>query len=112
MSRTSQRKGRAGELELVKILRDNGFDVRPGEAVSYGEEPDIVGLDGIHCEVKRCEALRLSEWAEQAERDSKRFGDGFPTIFHRRSREPWRVTMLLTDWLELYSRGTGDKQAR
>ena len=39
MSRTSQRKGRAGELELVEILRDNGFDVRPCEAVSYGEEP-------------------------------------------------------------------------
>ena len=45
MGRASQRKGRAGELELVKILRDNGFDVRPGEAVSYGEEPRAVASD-------------------------------------------------------------------
>lgn len=27
---------------------------------------------------------------------------GLPAVFHRRNREPWRVTMELPDWLELY----------
>lgn len=60
------------------------------------------GLHGIHVEAKRCEQLRLSEWMAQAERDAVRFGDGLPAVFHRRSREPWLVTMRLDDWLELY----------
>lgn len=109
MGRASQRKGRRAELELVELLRGYGFrGVRPGEAVSFGVEPDIVGLPGVHIEVKRCEQLRLSEWAEQAERDSRRFGDGFPAIFHRKSREPWRVTMRLDDFIQLYKRAGGD----
>ena len=45
------------------------------------------------------EDLRLSEWMAQARRDADRFGDGFPTVFHRRSREGWRGTMDLPDWL-------------
>ena len=102
MGKPSQRKGRAGELELARILQTHGYDVQPGRARSYGEVPDLTGLHGIHVETKRCEQLRLSEWMAQAERDAVRFGDGLPAVFHRRSREPWLVTMRLTDWLELY----------
>ena len=39
----------------------------------------------------------------QALRDSKRFRDGIPAVFHRRSREPWCVTMRLSDFMTLYS---------
>lgn len=102
MGKASQRKGRTGELELARILQNHGYDVQPGRARSYGEVPDLSGLHGIHVEAKRCEQLRLSEWMAQAERDAVRFGDGLPTVFHRRSREPWLVTMRLDDWLELY----------
>lgn len=72
--------------------------------MSFGEVPDLVGLPGVHIEVKRCEQVRLSEWIQQAEKDSKRFCDGMPVVFHRRSREPWRVTMSLADFLRLYDR--------
>lgn len=101
--RSSQRKGRAAELELSRILQGHGYNVEPGRALSYGEVPDLSGLPGIHCEVKRCEALRLSEWMEQSERDAARFGDGVPAVFYRRSREPWRVVMDLEDWLTVYT---------
>ena len=104
MGKSSQRKGRAAEMELVKILRDNGFNVRPGEAVSYGTEPDIVGLPGIHVEVKRHEALRIGEWTQQAEADAEKFHDGLPVVFFRRSREPWRVTMSFADFMRIYQR--------
>lgn len=100
--RSSQRKGRAGELELARLLQGCGYDVQPGRAVSYGATPDISGLPGIHIECKRAEQLRPYSWLEQAERDAVRFGDGLPAVFFRRSRSPWLVVMKLGDWLELY----------
>ena len=100
--RTSQRKGRAGELELARLLQEYGYNVEPGRAVSYGSTPDIVGLPGVHIECKRAEQLRPYSWLEQAERDAVRFGDGLPAVFFRRSRSPGLVVMKLGDWLELY----------
>lgn len=98
----SARKGADGERELAAILRGHGYDIQRGGSLSFGEVPDLSGLPGIHCEVKRCEALRLSEWMEQARRDAEKFGDGAPAVFFRRSRSPWCVVMELPDWLELY----------
>ena len=71
--------------------------------MSFGDVPDLVGLPGIHIEVKRAEQVRLSEWMAQALRDSKRFRDGIPAVFHRRSHEAWHVTMSLSDFMTLYS---------
>ena len=45
----------------------------------------------------------MPEAMKQAQRDSERFKDGAPAVFHRRSRESWLVTMRLTDWIDLYS---------
>ena len=97
--RTSQRKGRAAELELARILQAHGYPVEPGRAQSYGEVPDLSGLPGVHIECKRAEALRLPEWMQQAQRDAQRFQVGVPAVFFRRSREPWMVCMALEDFL-------------
>ena len=97
--KTSQRKGRAAEIELARILQGYGYDVQPGRAQSYGSTPDISGLPGIHIEVKRCEQLRPYDWLEQAQRDAVRFGDGLPAVFFRRNRFPWLVVMRLEDWV-------------
>ncbi len=102
LGKRSQAKGRAGELELCRILQGYGYQVEPGQAQSYGAEPDIKGLPGIHCEVKRVEQLRLHEWIAQAVADAEKFNDGLPTIFHRKNRQPWLVTMPLTAWIALY----------
>ena len=102
MSRSQQRKGRSGELELVRILQQHGIPAEPGQAVSFGSTPDVVGVPGIHPEVKRVERLNVPEAMAQAVRDASRFGDGMPTLFHRRNRSPWLVTMQLEDWLKLY----------
>jgi Holliday junction resolvase len=98
----SQRKGRSGEIELVKILNNNGISAETGQAVSFGSTPDIVGVDGVHAEVKRVERLNILEAMNQAIRDSEKFDDGLPTLFHRRNRSPWLVTMTLEDWLKIY----------
>ena len=104
MGTKSQRKGRAAELELARILQGHGYGVRPGNPLNYGREPDLSGLPSVHIECKRAEALRLSEWLAQAERDARRFGDGAHAVFFRRSRSPWCVVMKLEDWLALYDR--------
>lgn len=100
----SQRKGRSGELELSRILQSHGYPVEAGRAQSYGEVPDLSGLPGVHIEVKRVERLNVPEAMGQAIRDSEKFHDGTPVLFHRRSRSPWLVTMLMEDWIDLYER--------
>lgn len=100
--RTSACKGANGERELAKVLEAEGYTIERGGSQSYGAVPDLMGLSGIHIEVKRKERLNLSDAMKQAERDSERFGDGAPTVFHRKNREPWYVTMKLSDWITLY----------
>ena len=104
MGSKSQRKGRGGEIELSKILQGYGYPVVPGMAVSFGTVPDITGLPGVHIECKRVERLNVPEAMRQAVKDSAAFKDGAPAVFHRRSREPWLVTMRLADWIDIYSR--------
>lgn len=105
MSRSQQRKGADAERELVSVLKEYGFSAERGGSQTFGEVPDVIGLPGIHIECKRCEQLRLSEWMNQAIKDSERFGDGIPAVFHRRNRSPWLVTMRLVDWMQLYMKG-------
>lgn len=102
MGKRSQRKGRSGEIELAKILTECGFQMVLGNPMTFGKEPDIRGLPGIHIEVKRVERLNVSSAMKQAILDSERFDDGMPTVFHRKNREGWLVTMRLDDFLTLY----------
>lgn len=102
MGKMQQRKGADGERELAGILAEYGYDVHRGASQNYGTEPDLSGLAGVHIEVKRTQQLRLHDAMEQAKRDAVKFADGLPAVFHRRNREPWKVTMELKDWLELY----------
>lgn len=97
----SRAKGKAGELELSRILRGYGYDCRRGQQYSGASgDADVIGLPGIHIEVKRVERLDLSAAAAQAKRDA-RTGE-LPAVFHRRNREGWLVTMPLEGWIELY----------
>lgn len=103
MGARSQRKGRGGELEIVKIFQAYGIDAQPGRAVSYGSTPDVVNIPHVHPEIKRVERLNVPEAMNQAIRDSEKFGDGAPVLFHRRDRQEWLCTMRLTDWMGLYA---------
>lgn len=110
MGRKSQRKGRSGELELVKILNEHGISAEPGQAVSFGKTPDVTGVPGIHCEVKRNEHLNVLEALSQAIEDSRKFSDGIPALFHRKNRSPWLVTMTFEDWIQLYTEWSGSHE--
>jgi len=96
----SRNKGKRGEIELGHELRRIfGVDARRGRQFSGSDEsPDVVGLDGVHIECKRVEALRLYEAVEQSVADA---GPNVPVVCHRRSRKPWLLVVRLDDvpWL-------------
>jgi len=100
----SQRKGAAAERELAAILRERGYDARRGGSLSFGEVPDLYGLDGVHIEVKRREGVNMAAALRQAAADAEKFGDGLPCVFHRSNRQSWKVTMELSNWLKLYEK--------
>ena len=101
MAINSKRKGAVGENELANKLKEYGYETR--RSVQYNGkdgQADVLGLPSIHIECKRVEKLNLYDAMEQAKRDAKN-GDK-PTVFHRKNRCNWLVTMELDDFMELY----------
>jgi len=63
-------------------------------------DADVVGLPSIHIECKRVERLNIYDAMSQAIHDAKE--RELPTIFHRKDRCDWLVTLRLDDWMKLY----------
>lgn len=100
--RSAQAKGRKGEMELAAFLRDHGYqDARPGAALNYGKEPDVIGVDGLHIECKRREKLELNKWYKQSQDDAERMKDGLPVVIYRQNRHPWMIALSLADFIKL-----------
>lgn len=97
----SRAKGARGERELSSKLKEYGYETRRGQQYCGSNgDADVVGLPGIHIECKRVERLNLYDALAQARSDAK---DGeTPTVFHRKDRSEWLVTMSLDDWMKLY----------
>lgn len=96
----SRQKGAAGEREVAAILRAHGYECRRGQQYSGLEGEDVVGLPGVHIEVKRVERLNLVAAMGQSIRDAET--DQIPVVMHRPNRVPWMVTMPLERWMEFY----------
>jgi Holliday junction resolvase len=104
MTINSRQKGKNGELELAKFLREHGFaEARRGQQFHGGaDSPDCVGVPGHHIECKRVEALSLYAAYDQAVRDA---GPGsVPLVAHRKNGTPhhplpWLAILSLDDYL-------------
>lgn len=97
----SREKGKRGEEELANYLKGKGYDARRGQQYSgAGGDPDVIGIPGIHIECKRVEKLNLDSALEQSIRDA-RPGE-IPVVIHRKNRQQWRITMMLSDFLKIY----------
>lgn len=103
----SRQKGARGERELSLTLRDLGYEARRGVQYSGANgDADVVGLPKIHIECKRVEHLNIDDALLQSIRDMR---DGeIPVVMHRKNHTPWKVTMLLSDWIRLYRDYEGD----
>ena len=100
MGKMSREKGKRGEREWAALCREYGFNCR--RTAQYcgntGEAADVVGIPGIHQEVKWVERLNLRDAMEQAERDC---GENIPIVAHKKNGKEWLVTMRAEDWLKM-----------
>ena len=101
MAINSRNKGKAGELEAAHLLKEYGYNARRGQQYSGSNgDADVIGLPGMHIEVKRNEHLNIFDAVAQSIRDAR---DGeTPIVMHRKNRKPWLVTMRFEDFIRLY----------
>lgn len=93
----SRAKGAVGEREAAQFLTQL-FDVpvRRGCQFRGGpDSPDVIGLDGLHIEVKRRERISVDKSLEQAKRDAG--PDITPALLHRSNRTRWKLTFYAED---------------
>lgn len=100
----SKRKGNRAERELLHLLQAYGIEAHRNEQRYIGgtDNPDIavkIGPVSVHVECKRVERLSLAAALKQAHRDAN--GHALPVVVHRQNREPWLVTIELSDLLEV-----------
>ena len=102
MGKSSRDKGKRGEREFAALCREQGYDCRRTSQYcgKTGDASDVVGLPGMHIEVKRVERLNIEDAMSQARRDA-RPGET-PMVAHRRNNCRWLVTMDAEDWFRLY----------
>lgn len=97
----SKRKGKAGELEVARLLRPLYPEVgRNGHEQSAEGGVDLRGVPW-RVEVKRQKRPNLRAALRQAEEST---GRGAPVAFTRADRDEWVVTMRAEDWVELVRR--------
>ena len=108
MAINSRAKGKRAELDLAKKLREYGFDARRGaQYCGANGDADVLGIPKIHIECKNVQKLNLEAAYEQSKNDaaaeSERTGHYVvPTVFHKKDRKPWMVTMSMDDFIKMY----------
>lgn len=102
MAVNSRTKGAVAEREVARILNSYGYNCRRGQQYCGANgDADVVGLPGIHIEVKRREKLNLYDAMDQSKRDAA-VGGGLPSVFWRKNNCEWLVVMTMEDWMRLY----------
>lgn len=98
----SRAKGKRAELAVAKILREHGFEgARRGVQYSGRTgQPDVIGMPGVHLEIKHVEHLNLYDAMEQSSRDAKE--NEVPWVVHKRNGKPWLCTMTFEEAISLY----------
>lgn len=101
MSMMSKRKGKTGEQEVCRLLRESLGDIgmfirnsMQAHGVSQsGTQADILTNLPLAPEVKRTEDFNPRKWLLQAR--SQATGDRLPVVIHRANGEPWRFLFEL-----------------
>ena len=116
MSINSREKGKRAELQAAHILAGYGYDTRRGQQFNGANgDADVVGLPGVHLEIKHVEKLNIDKALQQSIRDCyadelKQGIDLIPVVMHRSNDDRkkdstkgvWKVTLTLKDFMKLY----------
>ena len=101
---SSRRKGNRAEVEVVRVLREAGFDAETSRAArgGYQSGEDIISDFPASIEVKNQARLDLSGWWAQAQAQA---GEKPAVVVHKRvgkaNAEDWWVTMDLRTLVRL-----------
>ena len=99
----SKEKGKRGEREVADLLKLYGYEGRRGvQYCGIFGDSDVIGMDGVHIEVKRTEKFRLYDAMEQSKHDA-RPGE-IPTVWHRQNGRDWVVVLDAEDFIGLFGR--------
>lgn len=96
----SKQKGKRGELAFAQWLRET-FNIHAIRGVQYAgsaDSPDVVGIAGVHIEVKNVENLNVYKAMAQARRDC---ATSIPIVAHKKNRTDWHITLEAKDWKTL-----------
>ena len=98
----SRRKGKEGELEFARECREAGYEAarRSQQYCGVAGDADVIGLPGLHVEVKRVNRLNIEQAMEQACSDAQ--AGELPVVAHRKDGGKWLVTMELDTFWRLY----------
>ena len=93
----SRSKGKEGEREAARILTELfNIPVRRGQQFRGGpDSPDVIGLEGLHVEVKRRERLNLDVALRQSAEETA--PGNVPMVLHRGNRTLWKVSIYAED---------------
>lgn len=98
----SRQKGKRVERQWRDQLREAGFlkAFRGQQYCGAAGNADVVcpELPWAHFEVKGVQNLNVLNAMKQAINDC---GNKTPVVAHKKNGEPWLVTMLAADWLDL-----------
>lgn len=111
IGKSSKARGKRGELSLVHVLRDAGFTEARRTAQYCGKAgtSDVVGIEGLHVEVKNQERLNIWSALAQSQRDTEADGNGdIPAVFFKRNRSGWYVALPLPNFIKLYKLYKGE----
>lgn len=96
----SRTKGRAGEQEVARILRDElGLDVHRNwqEQAAHGGT-DLIGVAGWAIEVKRAKKYS-NKWWEQTQDQSDLTLSDIPVLIYKLDYQSWKVEVLGADFI-------------
>ena len=111
IGKSSKARGKRGELSLVHALRDAGFTEarRTEQYCGKAGTSDVVGIEGLHVEVKNQERLNIWSALAQSQRDTEADGNGdIPAVFFKRNRSGWYVALPLPNFIKLYKLYKGE----
>lgn len=96
-------KGKRGERQVRDLLREAGYKARRGRQFSGDpSSPDVISdFEELHIEAKWVESLNLYRAFEQSQKDA---GDKIPTVWHRKNRTCWMITLKAEDFLEMFKK--------
>ena len=97
----SKQKGARGEREWAKFCRDQGYECRRSQQYCGANgDADVIGIDGLHMEVKRVERLNIYDAVSQAKSDAR--DEEMPIVAHRKNNHKWLVTMEAEEFFKLW----------